>query len=255
MSLLSLCALLFLQSHLFLICVALTCNDSRRIPHKTCQIPRNCQCKWLLVSSLAPELHWALLRFLRSFVFWSRIVTTELPNLAPPRHIDDRYSLRTLWSAVVKSPKFSALGTTVPARLLQEALVIFVFQQISQSGSFEKCVWTLCLPEPSSTFARDSIGNSWEELELSRSLGAGFLRASEGTTFIDQIFSEILQRVWHKSCNRSLCTSSVLHFYFCFRFLLVYAAGFPVAPHSYFHFFLVLDCRCICWHQIRNPVM
>ena len=26
----------------------------------------------------------------------------------------------------------------------------------------------------------------------------------------------------------------VLHFYFCFRFLLIHAAGFPVAPHSYF---------------------
>ena len=32
--------------------------------------------------------------------------------------------------------KFSALGTTVPARLLQEALVVFVFKQISQFGSF-----------------------------------------------------------------------------------------------------------------------
>ena len=37
MSLPSLCALFFPQSHLFLICVALTYNDSRTIPHKTCQ--------------------------------------------------------------------------------------------------------------------------------------------------------------------------------------------------------------------------
>ena len=218
MSLLSLCALLFLQSHLFLICVALTCNDSRRIPHKTCQIPRNCQCKWLLVSSLAPELHWALLRFMRSFVFWSRIVTTELPNLAPPRHIDDRYSLRTLWSAVVKSPKFSALGTTVPARLLQEALVIFVFQQISQSGSFEKCVWTLCLPEPSSTFARDSVGNSWEELELSRSLGAGFLRASEGLLSSTK-FSL-------KSCRESGTSHAIDRFVLLRSFIFIFVFGF-----------------------------
>ena len=41
----SLCALLFRQSHLFLICVVLTYHDSRIIPRKTCQIPRNCQCK------------------------------------------------------------------------------------------------------------------------------------------------------------------------------------------------------------------
>ena len=30
----------------------------------------------------------------------------------------------------------------------------------------------------------------------------------------------------------------VLHFYLCFWFLLVSAAGFPVIPHSFFHFFL-----------------
>ena len=38
----------------------------------------------------------------------------------------------------------------------------------------------------------------------------------------------------------------VLHVYFCFRFLSVYAAGFPVTPLSYFHFIRVLDFRCIC---------
>ena len=42
-----LCALLSQQSHLFLICVALTHNDFRIIPHKTFQIPRSCQCEWL----------------------------------------------------------------------------------------------------------------------------------------------------------------------------------------------------------------
>ena len=47
----------------------------------------------------------------------------------------------------------------------------------------------------------------------------------------------------------------VLHFSFLFRFLLAYAAGFPVALHSYFRFFLVLDFQCICFRQIRNPVM
>ena len=45
MSLLSLCALLFRQSNLFLICVVLTYNDSRIVLHRICQIPRNCQCK------------------------------------------------------------------------------------------------------------------------------------------------------------------------------------------------------------------
>ena len=39
------CEPLFQQSHLFLICVVLTYNDSRIIPRKTCQSPKNCQCK------------------------------------------------------------------------------------------------------------------------------------------------------------------------------------------------------------------
>ena len=46
-------------------------------------------------------------------------------------------------------------------------------------------------------------------------------------------------------------------------FILIYVFGFcwstrsvfSVAPHSYFHFFLVLDFRCICLYQIQNPVM
>ena len=38
---------LFQQSHLFLICVVSTYNDSRKGLHKLCRIPRYCQCKWL----------------------------------------------------------------------------------------------------------------------------------------------------------------------------------------------------------------
>ena len=32
-----------------------------------------------------------------------------------------------------------------------------------------------------------------------------------------------------------------LHFYFCFRFLLIHAAGFSATPHSCFDFIWVLD--------------
>ena len=80
---------------------------------------------------------------------------------------DSLSSLRTLWSAVIKSPKCSALGPTVPVRLLQEVLVIFVFKQISQFGSFGKWAYTLCLREPGSTVARGSIGSSWDDLKVS----------------------------------------------------------------------------------------
>ena len=45
-----------------------------------------------------------------------------------------------------------------------------------------------------------------------------------------------------KPWNRSLCTPSRPSF-FCFRFLLVHAAGFPVALHSYFHSFLGTQTR------------
>ena len=53
---------------------------------------------------------------------------------------DSHPSLRTLWSAVSKSPKCSALGTTVPVRFLQEAHVILLLTQISQFRSLGKRV-------------------------------------------------------------------------------------------------------------------
>ena len=62
---------------------------------------------------------------------------------------DSQLSLRTLWSAVIKSPKFSARGTTSPLRLLHGALVILVRLQISQFLSLGKWVLTLCLPKSS----------------------------------------------------------------------------------------------------------
>ena len=60
---------------------------------------------------------------------------------------DSQLSLRTLWSAVIKSPKFAARGTAPPMRLLHGALVILVLWQISQFRSLGKWVWTLCLPQ------------------------------------------------------------------------------------------------------------
>ena len=90
MSLLLPCEPLFQQSHVFLICVVLTYNDSRIIPHKTCQIPKSWQCKWLLVSSSASGTSLGSSGSPGKFLFcMGRIVTTALPNLVPPRHIDD----------------------------------------------------------------------------------------------------------------------------------------------------------------------
>ena len=88
-------------------------------------------------------------------------------------------------------------GTTVPVRLLQEALVNFVFKQISQFRSFGKCVWTLCIPEPGSTFCSRLHWQVHEKnLEVPRYPGSGFHRnALTGTTFIDQILSDLLQPI------------------------------------------------------------
>ena len=62
---------------------------------------------------------------------------------------DSHPSLRTLRSAVIKSPKFSARGTAPPLRLLHGALVILVFWQISQFRSPGKWVYKHCAyPNP-----------------------------------------------------------------------------------------------------------
>ena len=144
--LLLLCALLFQQSQLFLICVVSTYTDSRKDLHRLCQIPRNCQCKWLEVSHLAPRT------FARSFVCPEKFLfctdmTGSIGWLSPaPRFSyrwlfrDSQLSLRTLWSAVIKSPTFSARSTAPPMRLQHGALVILVLWQISQFRSLGKWV-------------------------------------------------------------------------------------------------------------------
>ena len=82
MSLLSLCALLFRQSHLCLICVAMTYNDSRKVLRNTCQILWNCQCK-ITFGFFVGSKHFCKLFCVTREVFFymGRIVTIELPNL------------------------------------------------------------------------------------------------------------------------------------------------------------------------------
>ena len=77
---------------------------------------------------------------------------------------DSQLSLRTLWSAVIKSPKFAARGTASPLGLLHGALVILVRLQISQFQSLGNWVWTLCLPKSSRLYVVGSKEASWEEL-------------------------------------------------------------------------------------------
>ena len=147
----SLCALLFQQSHSFPICVVSTYNDSRENLQRLCQILRNCQCKWLLGFPCRQGPSAGSIVFPEKFLFlhgydWIHWVAKSCTTTAYRWLFRDSHpSLRTLWSAVIKSPKYSALGTTVPARLLQEPLVIFVLKQMSQFRSFGKWVQILCL--------------------------------------------------------------------------------------------------------------
>ena len=165
----------------------------------------------------------APLCFLRSFCFtwvWLYPLGAKSCTTTAYRWLsrDSLSSLSSLWSAVIKSPKVSAFGTTVPARLMQEDLVIFVFKQISQFASFGKWEKILCLPKPGSTIARDSIGNSKEELALSWSLGAGFHRGSKGLLSLTKISLNSCSQSG-KSCKRSLCTSS------CPSFLILFSVS------------------------------
>ena len=90
-----LCALLFQQSHLFLICVVQTCNDSRWDLHKICRIPRNCQCKWLYVSSPIPRAFASSFVFPEKFLFCTDTLgSTEWLSPAPRLHIGDCFEIR-----------------------------------------------------------------------------------------------------------------------------------------------------------------
>ena len=76
---------------------------------------------------------------------------------------DSQLSLRTLWSAETKSPKFSARSTAPPLRLLHGPLVILVLWQISPFRSLGKWIWSLCLPKSTLLLDVGSKDTSWEE--------------------------------------------------------------------------------------------
>ena len=98
---------------------------------------------------------------------------------------DSQFSLRSLWSAVIKSPKFSARGTAPPMRLLHGALVILVLWQISQFRSLGKWVSTLCLPQ-----ILTSLGCGLQRYFIRRT---GMWVSVFRNSFIHKIFSEFLQ--------------------------------------------------------------
>ena len=260
MYLLSLHVWLFRQSHLFLICVVLTYNDSRIIPRKTCPIPRNCQCKWLLVSSSAPRTSSGSSGSLEKFLFYTGMnESTVLPSLVPPRHIDDCSSIHflhwefcdPLWSSQQYVPLWARLYQYV---VCKKPLLFSSSSRYHNLGPSDSAsVHCACTnPVPLLLAAPLEVHEmTWKCLDF---LALGFPKALEDY-FHRPIF------LWIPVANQAIHATYlfalllILHFYFCFRFLWIHAAGLPEALHSYFHFFLVLDFRCIGWHQRRNPVM
>ena len=176
--------------------------------------------------------------FASSFVFPEKflfrtgmIASTELPSLAPRQRICDCFAIHflhwelcdPLWSSRQIVPLLVRLYQCV---FCKKTFLIFVLKQISQFGSFGKCVNTQCLPEPGSTFARGSIGNSGEELEVSWSLGAGFLRGSLGKLSSTK-FSLNSCSQSGRSRSSSLRSSSSSSFWFVFSVSVGLCSGFP----------------------------
>ena len=155
------------------------------------------------------ELHQALLGLLRSFCFGRE----GLQKLCFQILYHNGVSMIVAWFT------FLHWEFCDPQLLKHKAFPLWArlsskYRRLGLSGSECKyCAYPSLVP----LFARDSIGNSWEELAVSRSLGAGFLRGSKGllssTTFSLDSCSQS-----GKSCNRSLCFIFIFVFGFC-RFM------------------------------------
>ena len=144
--LLSLCVLLSQQSHLFQICVVSTFKwfqerSSQALPNsKELSV-------WMTLGFLFGSKNFCKLLCVSWEVFvlhgydWIHWVAKSCTKTAYRWLFrDSQPSLRTLWSAVIKSPKFPARGTAPPMRLLHGELVILVLWQISQFRSLGKWV-------------------------------------------------------------------------------------------------------------------
>ena len=147
------------------LCVVSTYNDSRKDLHRLCQIPKNCRCKRLLVSSSAPRT------FVGSFAIPAKFLFCTGKNWFHCAYRwlfrDSHRSLRTFVIRCDQVTKMFRSGhdctNTSSARRpcylrLQANITIWVLRKVR--------VYTV-LTEPSSTFARDSIGSSWDDLEVS----------------------------------------------------------------------------------------
>ena len=129
---------------------------------------------------------------------------------------DSQFSLRTLWSAVIKSPKISARSTAPPMRLLHGTLVILVLWQISQLPSsgmwYKHCAYPIPLLLAVLKVFREK---NWKRLGVLEHFHPPD-RAWTPVAFLTDYATSFLVQ---PRCR---------HFYMGFRFLLVHACDrFP----------------------------
>ena len=141
---------------------------------------------------------------------------------------DSHSSLRTLWSAVVKSPELSGSKYWVTNALLQRTLVMLVLFQTAQFRSFGKWVKILLLAWSSWSDAKKLENNAKTEnyVPLARNHFAWkfqiwFTRSACGCirwfwhSFVNKIFCEILQPLWRILRTDSHCWIDVHILVFC----------------------------------------
>ena len=138
------------------------------------------------------------------FVYTGWIVTTELTNLVPPRHIDDCSAIHFLhWD-----------------------FVICCYQVTKILGPPESACWHYAYPNPVPLLLATALQvyeKNWKCLDP---LGAGFLRGSEGQLSSTKFPLNSGGSQSGKSCNRSLCTSSRPSFLFVISVSVDECSGF-----------------------------
>ena len=173
------------------------------------------------------SVHWEVF-FLHGYdwIHWDAksCTTTAYRSLLRGSHP----SLRTLWSAVIKSPKISARRVAVPVRFLQGALVILVFMQMSQFSVLREV-------SVSSVLTQYHFSHrlwSWLTNKISR-VRPCVLDLFRFLWFLPTILTD--------HATGLSVPARCPHFYMCFRFLLVLATGLSVLGYSCSHFVLTLD--------------
>ena len=208
-----------MQSHSLLICVALPCNDSRTVLHTMCQIRRNCQCKWLwasLGSSGSPD---------KVCVSNGMSVSTALPTLVPPRHIDDcsRFTLFTENFVICcyQVTKIFLLWHDCTSTSSARRPRYFCLQaDVTILGPSESACRHCAHPKPIPLLLATPLiihEKNWKSLDIH---DQGFRVALKDS--VHRPNSPWTLAINGNSCNRSLCTSSrPLFFVFVFcRFML-----------------------------------